>query len=184
MDDQNQPVNQPINQPVTPAPIYQESQEKNAKWLWFLIILIIIGALAFAFFRGIGPFAAISPFAKSSSPTPSPIAESSPVVESSPSPLTSVDRSQAKLRILNGSGVTGKASATKDFLEKLGWKVSSIGNADSDTYTDTEILVNDNGAKFQDTMIKDLSDKYSAKAGSKSLDASSSADIEVIVGSK
>jgi len=177
------------NQPVTSAPIYQESQEKNAKWLWLLIILIIVGALAFAFFRGIGPFAAISPFAKSqASPTPSPISqvvESSPLEEASPSPSEDVDRSAAKLRVLNGSGVTGKASSTKDFLENLGWKVVTIGNADGDTYAKTEVRFKPKSkTTYEATLLKDLSDKYSASTSSDDLEATDSADIEVIVGSQ
>lgn len=176
------------NQPITPAPIYQESQEKNAKWLWLLIILIIVGALAFAFFRGIGPFAAISPFAKSEeSPTPSPMSqvESSPFEEASPSPTDEVDRSEAKLRVLNGSGVTGKASSTKDFLENLGWKVASVGNADSDTYTSTEVRFKSKSkTTYEAILLKDLSSKFSTSASSDDLEATDSADIEVIVGSK
>lgn len=186
MDENNNP--QP---PVTPAPIYQESQDKNAKWLWLLIFLIIIGAVVFAFFRGIGPFAAISPFVSKASPSPSesPFAESSPsVVDSSPSPsaspATKVNRSSVKVRVLNGSGTTGKAASVKDLLEGLGWKVASIGNADNSDYANTEVRVKASAKDYLDTMVADLSDKYSASAASKSLDASASADIEVVVGAK
>ncbi len=181
MDDQNQPV--------IPAPIYQESQEKNAKWLWLLIILIIIGALVFAFFRGIGPFASISPFTKSeATPIATPVSQTDSTFVSEPSPSASpeeaIDRSAAKLRVLNGSGVTGKATATKDFLEKLGWKVTTVGNADLDTYAKTEVRFKAKFKTFEETIIKDLSEKYSASASSDSLEATDSADIEVIVGSK
>lgn len=175
------------NQPAAPAPIYQESQEKNAKWLWFLIILIIAGALAFAFFRGIGPFAAISPFVKFQiSPAPSPFSDviSSPVTEASPSPSEDVDRSQAKVRVLNGSGVTGKASSTKDFLENLGWKVASIGNANSSDFATTEVRFKAKAKTYEGIMIKDLSEKFSASASDDDLEATDSADIEVVVGSK
>ncbi len=183
MDDQNQ--NQPS--PVSGSPIYQESQEKNAKWLWLLIILIIIGALVFAFFRGIGPFAAISPFTKQASPTPasSPFVESSPILETSPSPDTSsLKRGDVTVKVLNGSGVTGKAATVKDFLEGLGWKVSSIGNADNSDYATTQVEFKSDSAKYKDLMINDLSSKYSASASTKSLESSSSADLVVIVGTK
>lgn len=183
MDDQNQ--NQPSA--VSGSPIYQESQEKNAKWLWLLIFLIIIGALVFAFFRGIGPFAAISPFAKQASPTPevSPFADASPITEASPSPDTSsLKRSEVTVKVLNGSGTTGKAATVKDFLEGLGWKVGSIGNADNSDYATTEVQFNDSSLKYKDLIINDLSDKYSASESKESLDASSSADIVVIVGTK
>lgn len=174
-------------QPVTPAPIYQETQEKNAKWLWLLIILIIIGALAFAFFRGIGPFAAISPFTKAqSSPSPSPFNQgiSSPITDASPSPADDVDRSEVQVRVLNGSGVTGKASAAKDFLENLGWTVLSIGNAPSSDFATTEVRFKSTAKDFEATIIDDLSSDYSAAASDDDLEASDSADIEVIVGTK
>lgn len=173
MDDQNTPQ--------ATGPIYQESQEKNAKWLWLLIILIIVGALVFAFFRGIGPFAQYSPFVQKASPTPE--ATVAPVEESTPAPET-LDRSLPKIRVLNGSGIAGKAAAVKDFLEGKGYTVSSIGNADVTDYTDTEVDFKADFLKYKDLVINDLSDKYSAVAGAKSLDATDSADIEVIVGTK
>lgn len=174
MDDQNTPQ--------ATGPIYQESQEKNAKWLWLLIILIIVGALVFAFFRGIGPFAKYSPFSKQTA-SPTPIESTAPVVEATPVPET-LDKSVPKIKVLNGSGIAGKASAVKDYLEGKGYKVSSIGNADLTDYTNTEVDFKADFLKYKDQLINDLSDKYSAVAGAKSLESTDSADIEVIVGSK
>src|SRR3989344_902623 len=112
--------------PTAGSPIYQESQAKNAKWLWFLIVLVIIGALVFAFVRGIGPF---SQFEKTSQEEVSP----TPFVLESPSPEATagaeLDKSEPKIRVLNGSGTAGVASAVKDFLEGKGYQVTSIGNA-------------------------------------------------------
>ncbi len=171
---------------VQPAPIYQESNDKNAKWLWLLIFLIIIGALVFAFFRGIGPFAAISPFAVKTSPvpSPSPFVESSPVTESTSSSTPTLDKSSVKVKVLNGSGVTGKAATVKTLLESAGWTVGSIGNADNSDYKTTEVKVKDSAKSFLDAIVRDLSDKYSAGPSSNSLEASDSADIVVVVGAK
>lgn len=173
------------NQPVSPAPIYQESQDKNAKWLWLLIFLIIIGAVVFAFFRGIGPFESISPFTKGSAsptPTPSPIAVSSPTTQESPA--ADLDRSEVSVRVLNGSGVTGKAASVRDFLEELGWTVDSIGNADGSDFESTEVRFKADSSDFADLIVEDLSSDYDASTSSDSLEASDSADIEVIVGTK
>lgn len=174
------------NQTVSPAPIYQESQDKNAKWLWLLIFLIIIGAVVFAFFRGIGPFESISPFAKnfaSPTPSPSPVAISSPISEPSPS-TEDLDRTEVNVRVVNGSGVSGKAASVRDFLEEIGWKVASIGNADADDYETTEVRFKADSKKFESLILDDLSSDYDASASSDDLDASDSADIEVIVGTK
>ena len=171
------------NQQVSPAPIYQESQDKNAKWLWLLIFLIIIGAVVFSFFRGIGPFEAISPFTKTDNPSPSasPFAVSSPIAESSPAAVD-LDRGEISIRVLNGSGVSGAAASARDFLEGLGWTVDSVGNADRDDYKKTEVRFKEDSRKFEDLILEDLGENYDAMASSDDLEASSSADIEVIIG--
>lgn len=172
------------NTPAAPAPIYQESQEKSAKWLWLLIFLIIIGALAFAFFRGLGPFENLSPFIKGkiSSPTPSPVSISSP--QSEASPTTDVDKAAADIRVLNGSGIAGKASAVKDFLEGLGWTVASIGNADNYEFENTQIRFKEGFEKYESVLKEDMSSDYSVATSDDPLESSDSADIEITVGTK
>lgn len=176
---------QTANTPTAGAPIYQQSQEKNAKWLWLLIVLIVIGALAFAFFRGIGPFANISPFVKQEVSSPTPFVQSSPTA-SSPSPIseTEIDKTQPAIRVLNGSGIAGLASSAKDFLENLGWRVTSVGNAQAYDFDKTQVRLKDGFVKYQEALVGDLSDKYSVEVSSDSLSSTDSADIEVIVGKK
>ena len=102
--------------------IYQESsQGKNAKWLWILIILIVIGAVAFAIFRGIGPFSKLKlgGAKEETVESPTPFEFSSPSPEASPA--GQVNRSEASVRVLNGSGVAGAAGALKDFVKSKGW---------------------------------------------------------------
>ncbi|OGD87473.1 hypothetical protein A3J17_00085 [Candidatus Curtissbacteria bacterium RIFCSPLOWO2_02_FULL_40_11] len=178
MDEQNSPSAGSSAQ----SPIYQESQEKNAKWLWLLIVLIIIGALVFAFFKGLGPFAQFSNGGeKTVSPTPEARIESSP----EPSPeVKEVDRGEPGIRVLNGSGEAGIASSIKDFLEDLGWRVLSIGNAESYEFDSTTITFKEGFENFEDALVTDLSAKYSVKVSSDLLEASDEADIEVIVGTE
>ncbi len=177
-------MDEQTNTPTAGAPIYQQSQDKNAKWLWLLIVLIIAGALVFAFFKGIGPFAAISPFAKQEVSSPTPQVVSSPIVESSPSATSGVDKAQPSLRILNGSGIAGLASSAKDFIEGLGWRVATVGNANTYDYEQTQIKLKNDFSKYQEPLIKDLSDKYSVKVSSSTLSFTDSADIEIIIGKK
>ncbi len=171
-------------QPFTPgSPIYQESKERNAKWLWVLIILIIIGALGFAFWKGIGPFAAIRGSKAQVSPTPSAMTEvTSPSPEASTS--SQVDKSKAKIRVLNGNGTVGVATTMKDFLTTKGWTVSATGNAANYNFTQTVIKLKDSFKSYADALTRDLNDKYSVTTSSSSLEASDSADIEVTVGAK
>jgi len=167
--------------PTAGSPIYQESQAKNAKWLWFLIVLVIIGALVFAFVRGIGPFAQ---FQKTSEEeiSPTPFALESPSPEATAD--AELDKSEPKIRVLNGSGTAGVASSVKDFLEGKGYQVTSIGNAANYDFTQTVIRFKEGFKKFEEVLFSDLSDQYSVKVDSENLEATDSADIEVIAGAK
>ena len=182
MDDQQPIVPQ---QQYAQSPIYQDNSQdgKNAKWLWILIILILIGAVAFAIFRGIGPFGRLKlGGGEESVVSPTPFEFSSPSPEASPA--GQIERSEASVRVLNGSGVTGAAAALKDFLEGRGWTVDNIGNAESDDFTNTVIKFKASFANFQDTLFEDLSSDYSVEVSDDDLEATDSADIEVILGSK
>ncbi len=170
--------------PVAGTPIYQESnQGKNAKWLWLLIIIIIIGGLVFAFIRGIGPFGQLRGSKEEASPTPT----SDTSFVSSPTPEATaganIDKASAKVRILNGSGKAGAASSAKDFLEGKGYKVATLGNADKFDFEQTVLRFKVSFKSFEDVLTSDMSSKYSVKSGA-SLEATDSADIEVILGSK
>lgn len=170
--------------PTAGTPIYQESQQKNAKWLWLLIVLIIIGALAFAYFRRIGPFANFRIGSQSEDiiESPSPQVFSTPSPESSPT--ANLDRSELEIRILNGSGKAGAASTVKDFLEGKGYKVGKVGNAENYDFTQTVLRFKQSLKAFQELMVSDMSDDYSVSVSTDDLDATDSADVEVIVGTK
>jgi len=169
--------------PTAGSPIYQETQAKNAKWLWLLIALIIIGALVFAFIRGIGPFAQFKGTA-TEEPTPSFVEEEF----ASPSPEATteaeLDKSEPKIRVLNGSGVAGLASSVKDYLEGEGYTISAVGNAPNYDFEQTVVRFKESFSKFQNILFSDLSDKYSVVVDNDNLEATDSADIEVIVGAK
>lgn len=180
MDDQLQ---QP--QPTfTQSPIYQEAPEgKNAKWLWILIVLIVAGALAFAFFRGIGPFGNLRSGSTEASPTPeSEVIIASGTPEASPEPK--IDKASAKVRVLNGSGRAGVASSSKDFIESKGYKVTAVGNASNFDFETTIIRLKGAFADFADVLVADLSDKYSVSVSDDELESTDSADIEIIIGAK
>lgn len=180
-------MDEQIQQPqptFTQSPIYQEAPEgKNAKWLWILIILIIVGALAFAFFRGIGPFASLRSERGTATPTPE-----TQVVTTAPTPEATlganIDKASAKIRVLNGSGKAGVASSAKDFIESKGYKVTAVGNAANYDFETTVIRLKGAFANFAEVLLADLSDKYSVSVSDDELEATDSADVEIIVGSK
>ena len=178
--------NQPQS-PVAGTPICQENQDGgNAKWLWVLIALIVVGALGFAFFKGIGPFANLRGEDSSEEVSPSPTAIIEEVTSPSPEATTGakVDKSLVKIRILNGGGKAGAASEAKDFLEAKDWVVSTLGNADSYDFSQTIVRVKAKFASLGAALIEDLSSKYSVQPTTEDLEATATADLEVIIGSK
>ena len=167
-----------------PGPIYQESTGgKNAKWLWFLIAIIIVGALVFAYVRGIGPFGQLKNGSQSVSESP---ATASFVASPTPEATTgaNVDKSQIKVRILNGNGTAGVASSAKAFIEGKGYTVSNLGNADNFDFSQTVVKLKNSIMNIKSVLVADLSDKYSVTVSSDSLEATDSADVEVTVGAK
>ncbi len=113
-------------------------------FLYFFVIAL------FAFVLGLGAMAAITygfikvPFSlnqkwlttKIAAPTATPV----PKASSTPAPTTKpVDTSAYTVSVLNGSGIVGKAAEVKSSLETAGFKVSSVGNADRNDYTNTQI---------------------------------------------
>ena len=169
--------------PVAGTPIYQESQEKNAKWLWILIVLIIIAALGFAFFKKIGPFSRFGS-SEQTMESPSPFSFSTPSPSAEATSGAQLNRSEPKIRVLNGTSTSGLAASVKDFLETKGYKVSAIGNAATRDFERTFIRFKKGFEKFDSVLTSDLSSKYSVSTSSDALEASDSADIEVIVGTK
>lgn len=178
--------NQPQS-PVAGTPIYQDNQEGgNAKWLWVLIALIVVGALGFAFFKGIGPFAKLKGGEAVQETSPSPAAIVEEVTSPSPEATTGakIDKTLAKIRILNGGGKAGAASEAKDFLEARDWVVTTLGNADSYDFSQTIVRVKAKFAKLGAALIEDLSSKYSVQPTTEELEATATADLEVIIGTK
>lgn len=168
---------------TAPNPIYQESQDKNAKWLWLLIGLIIVGALVFAYVRGIGPFGKFRAGNDAKeSPTPAALFAPSPTPQASPSPA--LDKSSPSIRVLNGSGKAGVASSMKIALEEKGYRVTAVGNATSFDFAQTFLRFKDAFRLYQEALLGDLSDKYSLVISESAVEATDSADIEVIVGAK
>lgn len=180
MDDQQE-------SPMTagnPSPIYQESTGgKNAKWLWLLIALIIVGALVFAYVRGIGPFGQLKKGSQTTGESPAPASfVASPTPEATSG--ANIDKAAVKVRVLNGNGRAGAASAARDFIEGKGYKVVSLGNADNTDFAQTVVKLKNSLVNIKNVLASDLSSKYSVTVSNTPLEATDSADVEVTVGAK
>ncbi|OGH41809.1 MAG: hypothetical protein A3H79_04600 [Candidatus Levybacteria bacterium RIFCSPLOWO2_02_FULL_36_8b] len=194
MDDsvfQNTSINQPI-----------KKSSKGKRFLFILIVLIILGGLAYTGKNLIGskfqkaqkvevtptpteevfptetptPEVTVTPTEKAiQTPTPKPKAD--PVDKA-----TGLNREDLTIEVQNGGGVVGAASKGADFLKSLGYHVASTGNADNYDYENTVIKVKSDKSKYLPLLKKDLSANYSVGTSSEDLSASSSADALVIIG--
>ena len=109
--------------------------------------------------------------------TPTPKPTGNPIDSS-----TGLDRSKLSITVENGSGAAGVASTGKDFLNGLGYNVSSTSNADNFDYTGVTIQVKNSASDYLALLKKDLSTKYTVGDTSSDLSASASADAVVIIG--
>lgn len=121
---------------------------------------------------------ALSPTAEAGKPTVAPTTKSVNPVDS----LTGLDRSALSVEVQNGSGVTGAAARGSDILKGFGYKISSVGNANNEDYTNLTIQVKSTKSNFLALLKKDLGFSYTVGSASADLDSSSTADALVIIG--
>lgn len=96
-------------------------------------------------------------------------------------PTPSLDRSQYKIRVLNGTKKTGAAGVLGDELKGLGWEILSVGNAVKQSESQTLVRVKPDLDKVAETLISDLAEDYQATVSS-NLKTSDKADAEVVIG--
>ncbi|MEX0621895.1 MAG: LytR C-terminal domain-containing protein [Candidatus Woykebacteria bacterium] len=102
--------------------------------------------------------------------------------KSTPTPTENkLDRTDVVISILNGSGQAGKAGDARDFLAAKGYKIESVGNADSFNYKKTEVAIKNSKKQITDLLTKDLMERYSIDIGSP-LPEDESFDILIIIG--
>ncbi len=98
-----------------------------------------------------------------------------------PTPKPEIDRSEIKVKVLNGSGEKGIASKVKILLEDAGYEDVLTGNADNFNYTKTQIDYKPDLVDLIPEIQEALGTTYSAVTGDE-LKTSDSVDIYVIVG--
>lgn len=143
-----------------------------------LFIFIISFMLSFLTFLIVSKFnlkksrPQISFFSK---PTPTPTSKPT----ATPTPTIMVNKAEIKIKILNGSGVKGKASEVKEILQQAGYEEILTGNAENFDYETTEIQVKKGKESLANTLKKDLKEYVSSPKIS-TLDEEEAADIVLI----
>ncbi|KXK10677.1 MAG: hypothetical protein UZ22_OP11002000607 [Microgenomates bacterium OLB23] len=106
-------------------------------------------------------------------PTPEPTA--------TPEPTPSIERADIKVKILNGSGVKGKALEIKEALQEAGYTDVLTGNADNFDYETSEIQVKADKSDAFILLKEDLKDFATLKKA-ETLDEDDTADAVFIIG--
>lgn len=138
---------------------YPPAVKKKGHKKLFIIASLILVLLIAAFFlrhkiKGIvlgGP---------KTTPTPT----STPLPTPTPNPL---NKSEWSLEVLNGTTTLGQAKKLADKLKEIGYPVVKTGNADKQTYAQSQIFVKKDLLAKVDLLVADLKDiiKISSVAG-------------------
>lgn len=103
-------------------------------------------------------------------------------IPSTPSPTPNFKKEEVKIKILNGSGVKGKATEIKEILVDKGYTEIVTGNADNFDFEITEIQVKKDKAQLGDMIKNDLKD-YLTSPKITVLDDEEAADLVLIFAS-
>ena len=175
----------------SPSPVAEEGTGGKKRFgvyffvVAFLSFILGLGAMAAISFGGINiPFPGLPknlPNFMAAKPTPTTAPTAAPVATPTEK---AVNLTAYSITVLNGSGISGKAAEVQSDLEKAGFKVGKIGNADNNSYTKTQITVKESVdkayvAKLQDELKKNFTlDTVSTVPGT----SAAAPDVEVILG--
>lgn len=110
-----------------------------------------------------------------------PTATATPMPTLTPTPTISIKKEEIKIKVLNGSGIAGKAGEVKKILEKAGYSQILTGNADEFNFKITEIHVKKSKAYLKSEIQKILSD-YTSSFKEVYLDEKENSDVVIIIG--
>lgn len=157
---------------VYDMPVRRKSgMKKFIIWLSILAILALVVGwfITTNVFKGEGGVKVEQDTTPSPTPTPT------------PAPEQKLNRSEWSIEVLNGSGTSGLAKKIADQLKDLGYNVIKVGNADKQTYTESQILVKSDLKEKIDPVIADIKDVIKIASGAGEL-KDSTASAQIIIG--
>lgn len=160
-------------------PTDEGESSKKVGWLIVLGAILILGGVLIWFGPQILPKINTLPFLVKPTPTAMPTV----VPTATPIPVPVIDRSEYKIRVLNGTSKTGAAASLADTLGELGWEVIKTGNAKNNTIAQTTISIKPDLEEVYQTMLVDLQDELEATQGA-DLKTTDTVDLEVVIGKK
>ncbi len=149
--------------------------------LFLVIFGVVFSALYFLLQGKTGTGVNLPSFLATASPTLTPTLEPT-VAPPTPTPTVEVKRDEIKVRVLNGTGVSGQAAGISQLLSKKGYTSVALGNASSFDYTVSEVNINaDKMELLKGTIIEDIKDSV-VKPKIGELEATDTVDVEIILG--
>lgn len=139
--------------PATVEPITEDKKESGGsrKKIWILLTIVL---LAFGVLGGLTIFSQSGVMQDFSMGKNSPSPTASIQITNPPSPTPEkADLEAYEIEVQNGSGIAGEGAKIKATLEKAGFKVGEVGNADNSNYDETIITV---GNEVEDAYIDEL----------------------------
>ncbi len=182
--------------PFQDFPSYVQESKSKPKFLVLFIIVFVCVLLVLAGLYFLGgkskkvekvmpvPTTAVvlpspTPASASASVSPSPMGKIKP----EPTGASLTQRSDLRVAVLNGSGIVGAAQKTASYLDGLGYKVVTTGNADGYSYTGITIRVKKSKSAYLAMLKKDLTANASKSATIVgNIDDTIATDAEVVVG--
>lgn len=165
-----------------PSEYHGAPSRKSNKFHLLVLLLIGLAVIGGTVFMLKGSNLPSIPFL-SQAPTPTPTPEPTPTPAPTPTPEPELDRTQFKIRVLNGTPKTGFASAVRDKLKEKGYQIDRVGNATNSAFPQTTIRLKESAASLSAQLIKDLKPDLEAQEGT-TLRANDAADAEIILGAK
>lgn len=186
-DEPEQPSDNPLQSLGGDTYIVEKKVHKNVLGYFILIAIIsfAVGLISMAganyFLKDTNMHVGIPFLSGNITSTPTVV----PSIEPTATPEV-VNLAEYKIKILNGSGITGIATKLKTSLINAGFDVAAIGNADNNNYTDTIISA---GKDIKSSYLAKLKDELGksfviSTETSSSSAAGSDADLVVTLGTK
>lgn len=175
--------------PFQDFPSYTERQSRSSKVvvlflvLFFVVVAIFVGlyflgknaeekreSVASVPTQMVSPTTIVSPEEKKASPS------------ASPTPEKTLERSELRVVVLNGSGIAGAAGKVSTVLKNAGYSVERVGNATQFTYQGITILITEKKRGYLSQLKEDIAAEEPSVTIETEISDDISADAEVIIG--
>lgn len=168
-----------------------EMTTKKMPWRGIILFIIsfVITFIGLYFLSKMNIFGKMSGFKLPTFSAPALFTKNTPTPEPSPTPegptpttVPQIDRATVRIKVLNGSGIPGKASDVKEFLNSKGYEEILTGNADAFDYETTVVQIRaENNSELKALISEDIASQVS-KPTFEALDEEEASDIVILVG--